>query len=112
MARKESFKKVKLEEKIVQIVNAGLRTHVKDPRLTFASATRVELSDDQQFAKIYWDCFQVEKKLEVGSAFSKAKGILRSKIASVLKVRSVPSISFIYDSKLEDQNHIEKLLDT
>ena len=110
MARQTSFKKEKIEEKIVQIVNSNLRQKLRDPRLKLASVTRAEVSSDYQYAKIYWDCFQPEKKQDIAKAFTKARGTLRSNLAQSLQARVVPELQFLYDSKFEDENQIEKLL--
>ena len=103
------FKKEKLSEKIQFAVSEYLR-QLSDSRLGLISITRVELSPDMSQAKVYWDTFDTSRKLEVSTSLKNVGGKMRSQLSKVIKIRQVPSISFIYDSQFEDEMKIDQLL--
>tara|TARA_Y100000034_G_C6553077_1_gene239028 strand:- start:57 stop:413 length:357 start_codon:yes stop_codon:yes gene_type:complete len=111
MARKQGHNKVMFEEKIKNELNMTLRRNLSDPRLTFASFTRVELLDDYSMAKVYWDTFDSEKKDEIKQAFDGVASKLRSVLAKELNVRHTPALELYYDSQYEDERKIESLLE-
>lgn len=89
-----------------------LRRSISDPRLTFASITRVELLDDYSLAKVYWDTYDSSKRGEIKAAFDGVASKLRSVLANELKVRHTPIIELFYDSQFEDERNIEKILES
>ncbi len=108
--RSSGYKKDKLQEKILNDLNSFLRFSVDDPRLSFVSITRVQLTDDYSRAEVYWDTFSEEKKEQASKAIQSVKGKLRSQLAKVLKIRAVPELVFKYDSQYESELKITKLL--
>ncbi|NQZ20210.1 MAG: 30S ribosome-binding factor RbfA [Bdellovibrionales bacterium] len=107
---KSNFKKSKFEGQILEKLNVILRRGVGDARLQNASITKVELSPDFSYAKVYWDTFDAEKKDEIGDAFQKFTGRARTQLAEALKVRNTPQITFFYDSQYEAEQEIVSLL--
>lgn len=109
---KKSFKKDKYQERLLNEVNSILRTQVSDPRLQFASATKVELNQDFSVAKVFWDSFDVSKKDDISKGLNAVKGKVRSLLASSLGVRHTPEIVFVYDSQFESEQEISNLLNS
>ena len=91
-------------------INSALRRDLNDPRMTFVSITKVELSDDYANAKVWWDTFDSSKRGEIKEAISHLKGRIRTILASRLDVRHVPELHFVYDSQYEDEQKIDRLL--
>lgn len=110
MARKKSFSKEKYEELVLNEVNRLLRTDFRDPRLSRVSLTHVELNDDYSVAKVYWDTFDTHTRGDAKKAIMGIAGKMRSQLASVLEVRHVPVLTFIYNSQFEDELKITGLL--
>lgn len=111
MARKQGHNKSTYEERIKDELNMTLRRDISDPRLVFASITRVELIDDYSIAKVYWDTFDASKRGDIKKAFEGVSSKLRSVLARELKVRHTPIIELYYDSQFDDEKKIEDLLD-
>ena len=111
MSGKRPFKKEKIEERILHDVNVFLRTHMRDSRLKFVSVTKVEISADYSHAKVYWDTFDSDIKVEAEIAFSKVRGKIRSMLAKTLKIRHTPELNFVYDSQFESEKAISEILD-
>ena len=107
---KKAFGKVKLTERMQNIINGYLRTGLSDSRLQFVSITRVELNRDSSVASVYWDTFDVEKKGDCSEAVKGLAGKFRSLLANVLQVRHTPQLKFAYDNQFEAQAEIDRLL--
>lgn len=112
MITKRPFKKAKYEEQLLNEINQFLRKVIADSRLMFVSITRVELNKDYSYAKVYWDTFDVQKRGEIKKAIEGVTGKIRTLLAKVLKVRQVPSLTFVYDSQYESELEISKLLES
>jgi ribosome-binding factor A len=110
MAKKQSFSKLKYQEKILHEINALLRKDFADPRLVQVSVTSVELSSDYSVAKVYWDTFNSESRGDCKKAIDGIAGKMRTKLAALLKVRHTPQLQFIYDSQFEDEKKIMDLI--
>jgi ribosome-binding factor A len=90
-----------------------LLEQVNDPRLSgFISVTKVSTSPDLKQAKIYIS-FLGDKinKNEILSGFKAATGFFRRELAKRMTLRSVPELSFEYDSSIEHGAKVLKLID-
>lgn len=104
-------RQAKLGEQIALEVSDLLRTRVKDPRVGFASITRVEVSGDLRHAKIYVSVLgaEGEKKATI-EALSHATGFIRRELASRLTIRFMPEIAFKLDNSIERGAHVLGLI--
>lgn len=105
------FKKVKTEERIQQIVNTFLKT-LSDSRLQFLTITKVELTNDFSRAKIFWDTYDPNKKMEIMEALKNVKGKIRTQLSINLKMRQAPEISIVYDNQYEEEQKIDEILES
>jgi len=90
--------------KLIQREISELIEHqVNDPRLsTLISVTRVSLSPDFKHAKVYVSILGDETdKREMLAGFNTASGFLRKELASRLKLKCIPQLSFHYDNSIE-----------
>ena len=110
MARKESFTKLKYQEKLLHEVNRLLRKDFRDPRLQFVSATHVELNVDYSVAKVYWDTFDSSSRESIEKAINSIAGRMRTEIAKNSNLRHTPALEFVYNSQFEDEMKIDELL--
>ena len=90
-----------------------LEREVNDPRLSsIISVTRVEISPDLRHAKIFVSILGNESsKTEVIEGFTTAANFLRRKLASCIRLRSIPQLSFYYDDSIEQGAKVLKVLD-
>jgi len=89
-----------------------LRDDVKDPAIGFVTVTDVTVTNDLSYATIYVSFLdKVDKNDYRLAALNKVKGLVRSKLASVLATRKTPEIIFKLDESLTTGNRIEKLID-
>ncbi len=110
MAKKNTFKKEKYEERLLNEINGLLRSTIKDARLSRVSITKVELSPDYGYATVSWDTFDSHTRGDAKAAIQAAAGKIRTELAKVLEVRHVPSLTFVYDNQFEEEKKIMDLL--
>jgi ribosome-binding factor A len=84
---------------------------VKDPRIGFATITRVELTADLHHARVYVSVLgNPEEQKNNIEGLSSAAGFLRHEIGHRLALRRVPELEFILDHGAEAGEKIEMLL--
>jgi ribosome-binding factor A len=84
---------------------------VKDPRIGFATVTRVELSADLHHAQVFVSVLGSPKEQERSiEGLTSAAGFLRHEIGHRLALRRVPELAFILDRSIEAGEKIEILL--
>jgi len=94
-------------------ISVLLEREVNDPRLSmFISVTAVELSPDLKHAKIFVSTLgnEINNKEDMLAGFNKASGFLRKELASHLKLKYTPHLSFYYDDSIERGARLLKLM--
>ncbi|MCX5681239.1 MAG: 30S ribosome-binding factor RbfA [Candidatus Omnitrophica bacterium] len=80
-----------------------------DPRLEFASITRVEVSRDLRHAKIYFSVLGDQNCIEQAeNGFEAAKGLVRKLLSQRIRMKFMPELNFIYDKALEYTIHLDE----
>jgi len=105
MARKE-----RVQEAIKEEVGTIIHDELKDPCIGFATVTRVELSPDLKYAKIYVSVLG-EGSDKTFIALERAKGYIRKLLAQRIKMRFIPELAFREDKSAEYSIYISKKMD-
>jgi ribosome-binding factor A len=93
----------KLGEMIAGELSDLLRTRVKDPRVGFASITRVEVSGDLRFAKVFVSVMGTPEEQDATmKGLRNANGFLRHELAERIVLRYMPELSFKLDTSIEE----------
>jgi len=102
----------RLNKVIKQEISSLLEREVNDPRLShLISVTQVSLSPDLKYAKIFVSILGSEtNKTETLAGFNAASGFLRKELASHLRLRYAPQLSFYYDDSIERGASLLKLI--
>lgn len=103
------------QEKLGELINAELsdllHTRVKDPRVGFASITRVEVSGDLRHAKVFVSVLGTpEEQTGTLRGLKNAAGFLRHELASRIVLRYMPELSFKLDTSIEEGARILELI--
>lgn len=97
---------------IRQEVSTIIQQEMKDPRLGFVSVTRVDLSPDIKYARIFVSVYgSTEDQQKAMEALEHAKGFIRRSLAPRLSLRSIPVLQFQLDQNMEYAENINRLLD-
>ena len=88
-----------------------LSRQVKDPRIGFATVTRVEMTADLHHARVFVSVLGSPQEQESSiEGLTSAAGFLRHEIGQRLALRRVPELTFILDHGAEAGEKIEMLL--
>jgi len=101
----------RVSELLKQEVSNLLLLEIKDPDLGFLTITKVKMSDDLRYAKIYFSVLGDQtaiKKCE--NALARLSGQIRGEIGHRLNLRYVPELHFYYDDTLAYAAHIQQVL--
>jgi ribosome-binding factor A len=102
----------KVAEGIRREVGSILQNEVRDPRLGFTTITRVELTPDLRFARIFFSVYGDESQWQhTQDGLENASGFIRHALGERLGLRFVPEILFKADHSSEYSIVIEQRLD-
>lgn len=97
-----------LKEEVSKVIHDDL----KDPRLGFVTVTRVELTKDLKYAKVYYSIFGSDKEEKsTKEALDNSSGFIRREIARRIQLRFAPEIMFRLDKSAEYSIQIQGVLD-
>lgn len=105
-------RQARLQDQIRMEVAEMIELELKDPRIGFATVTRVDLRPDLGSAHV-WVSVPGEKEAREGTleGLRSAAGYLRHELSLRLRLRRVPELVFTLDHSAEDLDRIESLLD-
>lgn len=97
-----------LRQEISKIVHGEL----KDPRIGFVTITKVDLSKDLRFARVYYSVMGEEKdQSRTVKGLNSARGYIKRLIGERLGLKFTPEIVFEVDRSLAYAKHIYEVLD-
>jgi ribosome-binding factor A len=83
---------------------------LKDPRLGFITVTRVELTSDLRYARVYVGILGEDASGEGLTILRKAAGFVKREIGRRMRLRFAPEIDFRYDRGLEATERVARVL--
>jgi ribosome-binding factor A len=87
-----------------------LLREVRDTKISKVTISKVEVTDDLKYARIYYTVLGKGTVIEEAErGLQRAKGFMRSHIAKTLNMRYTPELQFRYDKSAEKVEEIEKL---
>jgi ribosome-binding factor A len=101
----------RLGELILAEISEVIARDIKDPRIGFVTLTRVDLSDDLRYAKVFASIIgSPPEKVRTLQGLSSATGYIRRHLGRALHLRYTPEITFRLDESLEHGAKIAQLL--
>ena len=111
MVRMEGKRSEKVADLIQKEVSQMLVKSIKDPRIGFVTITKVTISEDCRFAKVYFSVAGTPAERESsGKGLDSAKGYVRKELGRRLRLRYTPEIVFQFDPSIEYAIHMEELI--
>ena len=106
----EGKRSVRVADLIQREISEMLLRSIKDPRIGFVTITRVSVSDDCRFAKVYFSVTgsadEREKSLE---GLNSAKGFIRRELGRRVTLRYTPEVLFHFDPSIEYGIHMSEV---
>lgn len=101
----------RLEARIQERAAYCLQFEIRDPRASFITITRVELSKDFGHAKIFYSVLGGEAdKSKAEHMLKHASGFVQRQVARVLETRRTPILHWIYDGSSEHAAQMDRLI--
>ncbi len=79
---------------------------VRDEVFGTITVTNVKMSPDLRHTKVYLSVYEKDKRNEVLEKVNEIKGMIRSELASRVRIRFVPELHFFIDDTLD---YVEKM---
>lgn len=101
----------RLADQIRMEVAEMLEGELKDPRIGFATVTRVELSPDLRHGRVLVSVMGDEEAQQATmSGLLSATGYVRREVSRRLRMKRAPELVFLLDRGLAESERIERLL--
>ncbi len=92
----------RLKEVIREEAAETITQDLSDPRLGFCTVTKIELTGDLAYCKVYVSVIGTAGvKSRTLKALQSARGLIQAKIAKRLKTRTTPHVDILLDESLE-----------
>ena len=102
----------RIADQIQRELSEIIRMDLKDPRVGLITITDVEVTQDNEHAKVFFTALGEPVQQEAAErALNHASGFLRSALARVMKLRTVPQLRFNYDVSVERGVRLSNLID-
>ena len=110
----DSYNAKRLESRILEAINTLIVSgEIKNPGLSrFATATDIELSKDNSFARVYVSCLEENRHQKSVDALQSAAGFIQSRLAKILKTRNTPKLVFEMDTTQREASRVNDLLES
>jgi ribosome-binding factor A len=102
----------RVNELMREVIGSTIATELEDPRIGFVTVTSVDTSRDLRSARVYVSVLGGEAEREASLAgLRSSHGVLQSAIASQMRIKRTPTLTFHYDESPERGVRISRLLE-
>jgi ribosome-binding factor A len=114
-ARADGGRAVRVAQRMQEELGSIL-PRLRDPRIQGVTVTRIQLSDDLSFARVFVRAgLVVDKPDEAGKkvflkGLTAAMPLIRREVAEQLNLQKAPELRFVYDEGVEHANRVEEIL--
>jgi ribosome-binding factor A len=103
--------KARLEARIQERAAYCLQFEIRDPRASFVTITRVELSPDLTSGRIHYSVLGGQpERSKAEHMLRSAAGFIQRQVARVLTLRRMPHLRWVYDDSLEVADNMDRLI--
>src|SRR5437763_5608224 len=102
----------RVDEAVRAVLSDAIASDLKDPRVGFVTVTAVKTSPDLRHATVYVSVLGDEHQRQDSLAgLRSAHGFLQRLLASELRLKHTPALTFTYDESIDRGMRISHLLD-
>jgi len=105
------LRRERVAEEIRAELSEILQHQMRDPRLGWVTVTRVEMSPDLAYAKVFVSVYGPEAdQAATFQVLERAAGYIRSELGRRIRLRQTPELHFRTDDSIEQSQRIQDLL--
>lgn len=102
----------RLEARIKERVAYAVEFELNDPRASFITVTRVELTKDLANARVFYSVLGTEAdRRKVARMLEAASGFVQRQLGRVLRTRRIPRLEWRYDDSIETMANMGRTID-
>lgn len=102
----------RVDEAVRQVLSDAVTQDLKDPRVGFVTVTAVETSPDLRHARVFFSVLGDQDHRDATlRGLRSAHGFLQRRVASELRLKHTPALSFHYDDTTDRGMRISELID-
>src|SRR5947209_20117769 len=102
----------RVDEAVRQVLSAAIASDLQDPRVGFVTVTGVKTSPDLRHARVYVSVLGDERVRQATlEGLRSGHGYLQGRVASELRLKHTPTLSFQYDESIDRGMRITGLLE-
>ena len=98
----------RLNHTYMEEISRILEEEIKDEDIKFVTITKVTVTNDLSYAKVYFTVLDDDKKNSTLKALNEASKYIRKLLAERIEIRHTPELRFFYDDSIEYGNRIEE----
>ena len=108
----ETTRTTRLAQQFQQEIATIIQQELKDPRVGFVTITRVELSKDLRYAKVWFSCLGGEQECaQSQEALDHSTGFIHGLIKKRFRLKAIPILTFRYDESIARSVELSNMLD-
>lgn len=101
----------RLEARIHERAAHCLQFEINDPRASFITIQKVELSSDLSVGKIHYSVLgDASDRSKAAHMLESARGFIQRQVARVLDMRRIPHLTWVYDDSIEKAAELDLLI--
>lgn len=101
----------RVNQVIREVIGDAISTELDDPRIGFVTVTAVDTSPDLRSARVYVSVLGDDAERDASlAALRSSHGLLQSRIATEMRIKYTPTLTFHYDDGPERGVRVARLL--
>lgn len=94
-------------------IAAVIHDELKDPRLGMITVQEVRVTSDLSYAKVYFTTLggKLSEKETEKLLNKQAAGFIKRELGHRMRLRTIPSLQFVFDTSIETGTHLSELID-
>ncbi|HWI21660.1 MAG TPA: 30S ribosome-binding factor RbfA [Baekduia sp.] len=102
----------RVDEAVREVLGDAVATDLKDPRVGFVTVTDVRTSPDLRHARVYVSVLGTpEEQSDSIVGLQSAHGFLQRRVASELRMKHTPELTFVLDETAATGARIDELIE-
>ena len=98
----------KIQKLVKEEISLIFLHKIQDPQLGLTTITKVKITPDLRFAKVFVSVMDKEKREDTINKINEISSLIRTELAHRVRLRRVPELEFLIDDTLD---YVEKMED-
>lgn len=105
------FRIKRINKEFLRLISIMLQCRIKNDVVKAAILTKVSVSKDLSYAKVFYTMLDTSLKDDLQKELSSVSGQIRAILGKEMRLRRIPELNFIFDDSEEKAREIDRLLD-